>query len=226
MTVAEKIVAHSAHLGRAYHCDLFRVGTAPTFAAIFVGGSGVTPQEHERRSREITPALDTVFARLSRELSFELLHVTAPADGLFGELSDERKLEHWSHHVAQELRSHLAPRPVYLSGHSGGAALALLASSEVADCVGAGALGADGLDEVVRAGVLDAGRWAEPLTLYYNVDDRVYDRNEDAIAEFVALKVAVCWREQSGAHGLGHYVRNHSVDGLIRRAARAAARLT
>ena len=222
MITREKIVAHSDLLGRWYHCDLFKVGESPRFSVLFVGGSGVTPAEYERRAASVTPALEPSLARVQEELSFELLFVTSPADGLFARLEDEEERQRWVRHVQHELRPRLAAGPLVLMGHSGGALLALVAAAELRDCVGAGMLGADGLAQVAQWGFVDGVLWEEPLVLYYNLEDRVYQENREAIDELLEAGSAQCFHVKQGGHDLASYVANESFDGLLRRAGRLA----
>ena len=67
--------------------------------------------------------------------------------------------------------------------------------------------------------------WKEPLALYYNLSDKVYQANASVISELEEKGVVRCYRKLSGTHDLHDYLRNESFNGLIRRAGRLFAGL-
>lgn len=78
--------------------------------------------------------------------------------------------------------------------------------------------GADGFFDCLENG---AG-WPEPLTLFYNLDDGVFEAIRTTVARLVQRKRAECFRRLPGGHELADYVSNESFGGLIRRAAKTA----
>ncbi len=219
-----KLVARSGLLGREFHADAFLAGEAPRFLALMFGGSGVDEATYGARCATLVPAFDAALARLEREASFAFVYVTAPRDVPFARFDDEpEESARWNRHVCAELLPLVEtwlgaarPLPRYLIGYSGGAALALSGHHLDAPCFGAGMLGADGLPERFLRGP----GWPEPLTLYYNRDDAVFDTARPAVDALVATGAAQHFRRLPGGHGLADYVANESFGELIRRAAR------
>jgi len=221
-----KLVGKSELLGRAFHADAFLSGDAPRFLALMFGGSGVDEVAYRTRFETLVPAFDAALARLEREASFAFVYVTAPWDVPFARFDEQaEESERWNGHVREELlplvESWLGgarPLPRYLIGYSGGAALALSGHHLDAACFGAGMLGADGL----KGRFIRGPGWPEPLTLYYNLDDGVFETARPAVEALVATGAAQHFRRLHGGHGLADYVANESFGGLFRRAARSA----
>jgi len=221
-----KLVGKSALLGRQFHVDAFLAGEAPRFLALMFGGSGVDEAAYRTRFETLVPAFDAALARLELEASFAFVYATAPWDvpfARFGEETDET--ERWNRHVREELLpaveawlGEARPLPRYLIGYSGGAALALSGHHLDAACFGAGMLGADGLP----GSFIRGPAWPEPLTLYYNLGDGVFDIAWPTVEAIAATGAAQHFRRLPGGHGLADYVANESFGGLIRRAARTA----
>ncbi len=219
-----KLTGRSGLLGRDFHADGFLAGPAPRFVALMFGGSGVDEATYRARTGTLVPVFDAALARLEREASFAFVYVTAPWEVPFARF-DEEPVEsaRWTRHVREEVLPLVdawlgptGPLPRYLMGYSGGAALALSGHHLDAACYGAGMLGADGLP---KRFVRNPG-WPEPLTLYYNLDDRVFDTARPTVEALVAAGAAEHFRRLPGGHGLADYVANESFGGLIRRAAR------
>lgn len=221
---SSKLTGKSDRLGRDFHADAFLVGIAPRFLGLMFGGSGVSEDDYRTRAGTLVPAFDVALARLERESSFAFVYVTAPWDVAFARFDEEPdEAESWNGHVREELLPLVEtwlgaarPLPRYLIGYSGGAALALSGHHLDAPCFGAGMLGADGLP----GRFLRGPGWPEPLTLYYNLDDAVFDTARPAVDAIVATGAAQHYRRLPGGHGLADYVANESFGGLIRRAAR------
>ena len=219
-----KLVGRSGLLGREFHADALLAGEAPRFLALMFGGSGVDEAAYGARFTTLVPVFDAALARLERETSFGFVYVTAPWDVAFAHFDDEpEESERWNRHVREELLPLVdawlganGPLPRYLIGYSGGAALALSGHQLDAACYGAGMLGADGLPERF---VRNPG-WPEPLTLYYNLGDGVFDTARPSVEALAAAGAAEHFRRLPGGHGIADYVANESFGGLIRRAAR------
>jgi hypothetical protein len=112
--------------------------------------------------------------------------------------------------------------PFYFIGYSGGIALATCGIHLSKRCFGGGALGGDQFPKDLGKGV----SWKEPLALYYNLSDKVYQANAPTvISELQEKEVVRCYRKLSGTHDLHDYLRNESFNGLIRRAGRLFAGL-
>ena len=227
--VSHKIVTESQILKRTYHADVFMVGVAPAVLVVCFGGSGISRQVYEQRQATIVSVFDRALGCFARERSFGFAFVTAPYDVPFNSFgTDEADAVEWNTHVEEELlpavkdtlQHGLEALPMYLIGYSGGAALALNGAHENERCVGVGALGADGLPREFDEGP----SWQEPLRLYYNTGDRVFDPNRETVMDLVEAGVAVLFRKLPGGHALEDYVRNESFGGLIRRACMLASR--
>ncbi len=214
-----KELGHSAALGRAFHVDVFE-GDRPAFAVVMIGGSGVTPDEYERRAACVDPRFSGALARLEREARFTFVFVCGPADGLFGRVAaDPEAQAGWIEHVATEVLPIVGGLPVYLAAHSGGAALALGGAHELDAVFGAGALGADALPRDLEI----PAAWADPcVTLVYNRGDGVFARYLEVVRRLEQDHVVRCLRKLEGGHALVDYLDNESFGGLVRRAARIA----
>ena len=223
---AAKLTGTSASMGRAFHADAFLLGAAPTFLALMFGGSGVSEEKYRERATTIVPIFDGALSRLERAVSFAFVFVTAPYDVPFSRFDAEPdEAASWNRHVYEELLPLVdgwlgprAPLPRYLIGYSGGAAIALSGHHLDSGCYGAGMIGADGLVETFERGAY----WPEPLTLYYNLDDGVFEAMRTTVARLVRRQCAECFRRLPGGHELADYVSNESFGGLIRRAAKTA----
>lgn len=223
---AAKLADASTNLGRTFHADALLLGASPTFLALMFGGSGVSEETYRERASTIVPVFDGALSRLEREVSFAFVFVTAPYDVPFSRFDVEPdEAARWNRHVCEELLPLVdgwlgpqAPLPRYLIGYSGGAALALSGHHLDPGCYGAGMIGADGLFDSIAIG---AG-WPEPLTLYYNLDDGVFDAVRTTVTRLEGRKSAQCLRRKPGGHELADYISNESFGGLIRRAATRA----
>ncbi|HQP88945.1 MAG TPA: hypothetical protein PLL76_22035 [Thermoanaerobaculia bacterium] len=223
---AAKLTGTSASLGRAFHADAFLLGAAPTFLALMFGGSGVSEEKYRERATTIVPAFDGALSRLERAASFAFVFVTAPYDVPFARFEAEPDgAARWNRHVCDELLPLVdgwlglqTPLPRYLIGYSGGAALALSGHHLDPKCYGAGMIGADGLVDSFERGP----GWSEPLTLYYNLGDGVFEAMRTTVTGLEDRKSAQCFRRLPGGHELADYVSNESFGGLIRRAERTA----
>jgi len=221
-----KIHAASSLLGRPFHADAFVVGNSPQFWMLFFGGSGVSADAYRARRETLVPVFDDALASLARSFSFGFVFVTAPFDVPFLRFPDEPEAaDRWCAHVRQELVPSVTAAfpslrgvPRYVSGYSGGAALALAGHHLDSGVFGAGFLGADQVDRDLTIGP----SWAEPVSLYYNQDDDVFHANVAAIRALEADARAVCYRRLPGAHALADYLVNESFGGLVRRAGRTA----
>lgn len=207
-------------LGRGFHADRFVVGDDPSFLMLFFGGSGTSRAEYELRAGTIIPAFNDALHRVTIERptvpSFVLLYVTSPYDLALDDLAENGSA--WRQHLVDELLPQACAHrtlPVYASGYSGGALLGIdaLRADVLQTVIGAGFLGADG----VSAMWADALRRFSPITVFYNLDDRVFDANAAALRTLDSSIVE--WhRRLPGTHALDAYVKNGSFAGLLRRA--------
>ena len=99
------------------------------------------------RSRSVIPIFGSVLERLEhRRLNLVMAHVTAPYDVPFNRFSaDPSSADTWNAHVSAELLDPWSGLPYFVSGFSGGAALALNGLRRDPRCFGGAALGADAI---------------------------------------------------------------------------------
>ncbi len=219
--VPRKVTGISDHLGRRFHFDLFE-GARPTFAFVLLGGSGVSPEEYERRERSLDPRFAAALETLRRDHDFSFAFVCGPADGIFGRIEEDEELRAgWTAHVRDEVLATLGDMPAYLAAHSGGAQLLCAGPHALGSVIGVAALGADALPTIIEPG----SGWRDPtMTLVYNLEDRVFGRNRAALADLEESGAARVLRQLHGGHELADYVANGSLGGLVRRAARLVRR--
>ncbi len=132
---------HSVLLHRMAHADIFEVGAAaPTLLFILFGGSGVDEEEYERRSHTVIPIFGPVLERLSHgAVNTVMAYVSAPYDVPFNRFaSDPSSAGTWNAHVLTELLKPWSKLPYFVSGFSGGAALALNGLHKDPRCFGGG----------------------------------------------------------------------------------------
>jgi hypothetical protein len=191
------------------------------FCSCSSAGSGITPQEYERRRESRPEVFDAAMDGLSKALSFALLYVTAPADGIFLRLADDAaEAARWTRHVETELLPDFGSLRFYVVGYSGGAALAFAGPHALGRCIGGGGLGAD----AIPADMVRGPGWHEPAALYYNRGDRVFAANHAVIQGLEGDEIVKHFVRLPGSHALADYVSNESFGGLVRRAARLAAK--
>lgn len=223
-----KICAESRLLQRPFHFDAFVTGSTPRFSMLFFGGSGISNSVYWERRETIVPVFDQAFATLERTLSFGFVFVTAPFDVPFLRFPDDPvAADRWSAHVRSELLPKVGASlpvlhglPRYTIGYSGGAALALSGHQTDRDCFGVGLLGADGLTTTIATG----DGWPEPVTLYYNQEDDVFEPNRETLGTLASAGTVQVFRQLAGGHPLADYIANESFGGRIRRAARTIPR--
>ncbi len=219
-----KIINFSALLNRYFHADLF-ISTAPPprFLVVFFGGSGVSRETYEARQSGRVKVGDRAFHELQQEISFAFTYVSSPFDVPYNRFGkDFKALETWNSHIKNELLPSIGiilerkpPLPLYLSGYSGGAALALNGAQHFDRCFGGGILGGDALPIDFEPGE----NWFDPIRLVYNIHDPVLEANRDAIEVMVREENAILIKAQSGAHSLEDYIANGAFEGIIRFAA-------
>ena len=215
-----KRIARSEALGRVFHADVFDVGDEPALLVLIFGGSGVSKEEYTAREGSILNWLDRPLAELAAEgRSLRVVYVTAPFDLPLAHLTqDEDEAERWTRHVDEDLLALGSGLPVYLLGYSGGAALALCGAHLHCGCIGAGAIGGDGLQPDLDEG----SNWRAPLRLQYGGRDRVYSANADAITDLVEAELAILLRRGDGGHSFKDYVTSGAIGGQLRHALRLA----
>jgi predicted esterase len=166
-----KRVIHSALLNRMAHADVFEVGTAPDFLFLLFGGSGVDEEEYQRHSQALRPTFEPVLEWLGkRSLNLVLVYVCAPYDVPFNRFASEpAAAASWKAHVVTELLEPWSGLPYFVSGFSGGAALALNGLQSELHCFGGATFGADAIPPDFTC----PDHWVEKLQLYTAPDDRV-----------------------------------------------------
>ena len=181
------------------------------------GGSGVDEKKYRRRSQDVTDVFDTQLAELEREFPFVFTYITAPYDIPFNNFIDhESEAEQWKAHILSDILPMHPDLPYYFIGYSGGFTLAVHSLHNHERCFGGGALGGDKIATALEEG----SGWLEPLALYYNIEDRVFNSNQKSITELEEAGIVRCYRKLSGGHELLSYIINDSFGGLIRRAAK------
>ena len=204
-------------LGREFHFDFFEPSVKPSFMVIMLGGSGISEEEYAKRSQSVIPVFDKEFTQLSPDFSFIFVYVTAPYDVRINDLNnDEDEAERWERHVSRELLRHLPNLPFYFIGYSGGLVLALHCLANHSRCFGGGALGGD----LIPRDLAENFTCDESLALYYNLQDRVFELNREAIEILMDEEIIQFYRKLPGGHNLLDYIQNGSFGGLVRRANR------
>lgn len=206
----------SALLNRMAHADVFELGRTPRFLFVLFGGSGVDEEEYERRSKSVIPIFGEVLERLSKAgANLVMVYVSAPFDVPFARFGTDRPAaETWNAHVLTELLEPWLSLPYFVSGFSGGAALALNGLERDPRCFGGATLGGDG----IPPGFVCPARWSGKLRLYGAPGDRVFnhpanrriadDLEERGQAEQIEL--------DSGGHQLTDYATPECLFELIR----------
>ncbi|NWH04817.1 hypothetical protein [Desulfobacter latus] len=216
----EKIIAASNILNRDFYLDYFATSENAPFLIMYYGGSGVDRDKYVERSKTIIPIFDQYFFQLKQELDFSFCYISSPPDIniiKFENSGDE--VERWFEHIESEVMPLLPDLPFYFIGYSGGIALATCGIHLSDRCFGGGALGGDQLPDDLETGCF----WKEPLALYYNLSDLVYQKNESVINELQADEIVYCYRRLPGTHNIQDYLVNESFSGQIRRAGRLFA---
>jgi predicted esterase len=187
------------------HADVFEIGATPSFLFVLFGGSGVDEEEYQQRSRTVIPIFRTVIERLANHsMNVVMVYVSAPYDVPFDRFStDPSSADIWNAHVLSELLEPWSRLPYFVTGFSGGAALALNGLERDPRCFGGAAFGADALPPAFVCPT----HWPEKLRLYAAPHDLVCNhpanrRLADALesrgqAERVELR--------SGGHSLADY---------------------
>jgi predicted esterase len=208
---------HSVLLHRMAHADIFEVGAAaPTFLFILFGGSGVDEEEYERRSHTVIPVFVPVLERLSHgAVNAVMAYVSAPYDVPFSRFaSDLSAADTWNAHVLAELLKPWSKLPYFVSGFSGGAALALNGLHKDPRCFGGAALGAD----AIPPNFVCPDHWAEKLRLYAAPHDRVcnHPANRRLTEALESRGQAEEFELRSGEHRLADYSTLDCLGELIR----------
>lgn len=213
----EKITASSKVLKRDFFLDFFITNEKSPFLVMYYGGSGVDSTEYAKRSKSIIPVFDKYFYQLGQDLDFAFCYISSPPDINITKLENsEVEVQRWSEHMQTEVMSLLPDLPFYFIGYSGGIALATCGMHLSERCFGGGALGGDQIPKDLEIGV----SWEEPLTLYYNLSDKVCQNNVAVINELQENEVVRCYQKLPGTHDLQDYLINESFSGQIRRAGR------
>ena len=216
---SEKIIRPSRVLARDFHFDLPTPedGSEPEFLHVHFGGSGITPSEYERRAKGVNPVLAKHLSTLLDEFPFALAFVTAPYDLAYARIEhDEDIADVWNQHFYDELMPELPDLPFFVSGFSGGMALALSGPHQHARCFGAGGIGPDDVPESLAVN----RNFIEPIACIYNLSDRVYSENKKILEMLEKKNLVQVVQKLPGGHDFKNYLRNQSFAGLVRRAKR------
>lgn len=214
-----KLLLDSEILGRQAHFDLFESARELDLLVVMFGGSGMNRDKYVGYSDRVNPLVRAAVEEVGAASPIALAFVYAPFDVRINAFeSQPAEAETWRRHVLQEVLPELPGTPFYCIGYSGGMALAAHSLLDHPGCFGGGGLGADQLPVDFQ---LQPG-WREPLALYYNLEDRVYDANRDSLRELEANGTVRCFRRLPGGHALADYAANGSLAGLLRRACRLA----
>lgn len=205
----------SARLKRKAHADVFEIGLSQRFLFVLFGGSGVDEDEYELRSKSVIPLFDPVLEGLERggtEVLF--VHVTAPYDVPFNRFRDEPSAaEVWNAHVLSELLEPWSDLPFFVSGFSGGAALALNGLQQNSRCFGGAAFGADAIPPDFKC----PDHWVGKLRLYSAPNDRVCNdpANRRIVETLESRGEAEVFQLRSGGHRLVDYAATSCLGELI-----------
>ena len=206
----------SVLLERMAHADVFEIGTTPRFLFLLFGGSGVDQEEYERRSKTVIPIFGSVLEGLSNSnINAVMVYVSAPYDVPFNRFpTDPSSAATWNAHVLTELLEPWPQLPYFVSGFSGGAALALNGLEKDPRCFGGAALGADAIPPDFKC----PNHWADKLRLYAAPHDRVCNHPANRrIAEALEGRgQAEEFELRSGGHSLPDYSTPDCLGELIR----------
>lgn len=207
---------HSALLNRMAHADVFEIGTAPRFLFVLFGGSGVDEEEYERRSHTVIPIFVPVLERLAKcAVNAVMAYVSAPYDVPFNRFAtDPAAADTWNAHVSTELLEPWSNLPYFVSGFSGGTALALNGLEKHPRCFGAAALGAD----AIPPDFVCPDHWVGKLRLYAAPHDRVcnHPANRRVADALESRGQAEQFELPSGGHRLADYSTPDCLGELIR----------
>jgi len=208
------------------HADAFEIGTTPGFLFVLFGGSGVDEEEYERRSKSVIPIFGPLLEWLAeRTPSLVMVYVSAPYDVPFNRFASEPSaVQTWNAHVAAELLEPWSKLPYFLSGFSGGAALALNGLQTDSRCFGGAALGAD----AIPPQFVCPKHWTEKMRLYVAPQDRVcqHPDNRSVVEGLVSRGQAEIVRLRSGGHSLADYSSTEGLGDLICFAGKLAPKTT
>jgi hypothetical protein len=200
---------------RTAHADVFEIGAAPEFLFVLFGGSGVDKEEYERRSRSVIPIFGPLLEWLTKRLlNLVMVYVSAPPDVPFNCFASEPSAAAtWNAHVATELLEPWSRLPYFVSGSSGGAALALNGLQEDRRCFGGAALGAD----AIPPDFVCPEHWAEKLRLSAARQDRVcnHPENRHLVEALIRRGQAELVALPSGGHSIADYANPDGLGDLI-----------
>lgn len=206
----------SALLNRMAHADLFEIGSAPRFLFVLFGGSGVDEEEYHQRSRTVIPIFRPVLQRLAEaRANLVMVYVSAPYDVPFNRFSTEpSSAQVWNAHVRMELLEPWARLPYFVSGFSGGAALAFNGLEKDPRCFGGAAFGADALPPVFVCPT----HWRAKLRLYAAPHDPVCNHpvNRQVAEALLSRGQAERFELSSGGHRLVDYATGECLPEVIR----------
>lgn len=226
---AQKVVRHSAVLGRRFHIDRVDGAGDPKCVILFFGGSGVSSTEYDARLETLHPAI-AAFADETEVENLVLVYVTAPPDVPYAhfaraesaQIGDDARerlyaaIDRWNEHVTREILPLVPPSRICLAAHSGGVALAWNGLHDLEVCRALFALGADGL-----VGGMSRGQaWEGPARLYYNRGDGVRKKNQHALAALAAQETVQI--VEAGGTAAGHELEAYVASGAMRTLALSA----
>ncbi len=209
----------SVLLERAAHIDVIEVGENPQFVFLLFGGSGIDEEQYQMRSQTIIPVFDGVMESASNAgYRFIFIHVTAPYDIPYARFASEPDAARlWNSHVREELIGPWPALPMFVSGFSGGAALALNGVHLNANCIGGAAFGADAIPHKFEL----PKHWTNRLRLYSAPNDRVSNSSSN---RRIVERLEICGYAEvkvmsRGGHSMADYATEEGVGGAIELAA-------
>ena len=213
-------ISESKILDRQFHAHVFQSRIEPKGIILWFG-AGKSKDKYEARKKWDNRIFDETWNKLGQDLPIIFVFVTGPYDIRIAKFSNfPEDLEKWNQHVEEEILGNFPDLPVYLIGNSGGAALALNGVHKLSNIVGAGCIGGDDIPEDLEIPLKKDGEPKWYLKLYYNLNDPVYNTNLDVIEKLGRRRLIEINRYE-GIHNTGDYIRNRSVEGLIRVALRS-----
>lgn len=206
----------SVLLNRMAHADVFEIGGTPRLLFVLFGGSGVDEDEYQQRGKTIIPIFRPLLERLAEtSANLVMVYVSAPYDVPFNRFTKEpSSAQVWNAHILTELLEPWSRLPYFVSGFSGGAALAFHGLEEDPRCFGGAAFGADALppDFVCPT------HWPEKLRLYAAPHDLVCNHpvNRQVAEALESRGQAELFRLGSGGHRLVDYATVECLAEVIR----------
>lgn len=198
------------------HADVFELGAMQKFLFVLFGGSGIGKEGYEARSRSIVPIFEPLLQEFDRRsMEFVMVYVTSPYDVPYNRfVSEPEALAAWNKHITTELLESWNSLPMFISGFSGGAALAFNGLEKEPRCFGGGTFGGD----QIPLSFARPKHWPVKLRLYSTPNDWVskHPANRNIAERLVAGGHAELIQLRTGKHSLSNYCTMDGLGALIR----------